>query len=378
MRVVRTWQVVASLAVVLTLAGCSSTPATAPTTKASTTTTTRPPSHPLPVVDTAATPKGWVAVDYGMAQISVHGSWNVYYEPQCFGGGERPGWVQVGPANTEGVGCPTFTQGDPKAPYAVIEPIDALGSLPIRRHLRRIVVNGITAYQEVGPEPGTTVPPPLHFYVPRLGAELTVSGVDAITVLHTLTWSPRAVVLTKDRLGAAPKDWKTVTAHVENVNMSVKVPPSWLESHSQYPYGECEPAAAWQLQNASGTVVISSDKNLVLLSCPNFPSVGTAVTASNWLRVDEMLPSTWMRDVELVFPAATSKSCFEIHSTRLCPATSPTGSILFLETWVNAQAGGSAPSKHLVVISLGLGGNGQVARQVLDSIRESTTPSEIG
>jgi hypothetical protein len=102
------------------------------------------------------------------------------------------------------------------------------------------------------------------------------------------------------------------------------------------------------------------------------------VTASNWLRVDEMLPSTWMRDVELVFPAATSKSCFEIHSTRLCPATSPTGSILFLETWVNAQAGGSAPSKHLVVISLGLGGNGQVARQVLDSIRESTTPSEIG
>ena len=145
MRVVRTWQVVASLAVVLTLAGCSSTPTTAPITKGSTTTTTRPPSHPLPVVDTAATPKGWVAVDYGMAQISVHGSWNVYYEPQCFGGGERPGWVEVGPATADGVGCPTFTQGDPKAPYSVIEPIDALGPLPIRRHLRRIVVNGITA-----------------------------------------------------------------------------------------------------------------------------------------------------------------------------------------------------------------------------------------
>jgi hypothetical protein len=32
----------------------------------------------------------------------------------------------------------------------------------------------------------------------------------------------------------------------------------------------------------------------------------------------------------------------------------------------------------LVVISLGLGGNGQVTRQVLDSIRERTTPSEIG
>ena len=46
---------------------------------ASTTAAVATPRTPLPVVDTAATPKGWVPVDYGDAQVSVPASFSVVY-----------------------------------------------------------------------------------------------------------------------------------------------------------------------------------------------------------------------------------------------------------------------------------------------------------
>jgi hypothetical protein len=70
----------------------------------------------LPVVEIAATPKGWVPVDYGAAQISVPASFGVYYPGQ---GSRRlwatPGALFLGPlaADTVQQSCsaPQFPRG---------------------------------------------------------------------------------------------------------------------------------------------------------------------------------------------------------------------------------------------------------------------------
>lgn len=335
----------------------------------------------LPVVDVAATPKGWVPVDFGMAQISVPHDWNLYYEPPCFSGGQGPGWVLVGmvqgkPTPRPGVACLSGPV-DPKAPHAAIEPDDAPG-LPTRTHERRIVVNGITAYEHLGAVAAATTTPSLYFYIPRLGSELVVSRADAMRVLHTLTWSPRAVVLASGHPSPAPKTWKTVSTRLANVTLSFKVPPSWPTKDTAWPYGLCEPTPTWGLRRAKDSVTFSTDSTYLPVACSGTMGRSASSPPSNWLRVDENMTNRVALNLGLVFPVATSKNCFDVHRIRLCPATSPSGSVLFMKTRVTHLLGGVATVRQPVIISLGLGGTGLVARDILDSIRVHTASSSVG
>ena len=64
------------------------------------------------------------------------------------------------------------------------------------------------------------------------------------------------------------------------------------------------------------------------------------------------------------FPVALSfsKQCLDLHGLNACPATSPAYSILFLRV-----TGPSLPKP--VLVSIGLAGNGMVARTIMHSLR---------
>jgi hypothetical protein len=91
-------------------------------------------------------------------------------------------------------------------------------------------------------------------------------------------------------------------------------------------------------------------------SCPYVPP--TPQPPENGVQVDSELITEPM--VTLSF----STHCLVLHSLTACPATSPAYSILVLKV---TMPGRSKP----VYVSIGLAGNGMVARRILYSLREA-------
>jgi hypothetical protein len=63
-----------------------------------------------------------------------------------------------------------------------------------------------------------------------------------------------------------------------------------------------------------------------------------------------------------VTPLTFSKHCLNLHGLTACPATSPSYSILVLRVTVPGR-------KNPVYVSIGLAGNGMIARTILYSLR---------
>lgn len=130
----------------------------------------------LSVVDTAATPKGWVSVDYGDAQISVPSNWNASYGVPC-DFVRRPGSVFVG--RTGHGACPLYVLKGVPAVYLVPEPGPGKPVIGTEQVVNGLVVMGIVhdSFEN-------------EYTVPALGVQLTLVGPKAQEVLSTLTWSP--------------------------------------------------------------------------------------------------------------------------------------------------------------------------------------------
>jgi hypothetical protein len=103
------------------------------------------------------------------------------------------------------------------------------------------------------------------------------------------------------------------------------------------------------------TVTLSTDARPVLLPpCPLIPP--TPQLPENGVQVDSGLRT------EPTVTLSLSAHCLVLQGLTACPATSPAYSILVLRVNV---AGRSKP----VFASIGLTGNGMVARTILDSVR---------
>ena len=192
----------------------------------------------------------------------------------------------------------------------------------------------------------------LHVYVPSLGVELTAAGLLAHRVVYTLTRSPRAVVLAHGPAPVVPSSWRSVAF----TGLRFSVPASWpIERTLVTPGLGTICLSAPGVAFVSTTVTLSTDKRpLVPPGCalvspkPQEPENGVQVDAG--LRTEPM--------VTLSF----SSHCLHLHGLTACPATSAAYSILVLRVTV---PGRSKP----VFVSIGLGGNGLVARAILYSLR---------
>jgi len=300
----------------------------------------------LPVVDLSATPKGWVPVAYGDAQVSVPATWGVLFNVCLIG--SPVGDVYVNP---NGGFC--AAKGPPKGRTTVtllrVTGSDFQGSPSSYRP--RSVINGIAVYElySYGPAPyvGT------HYLVPSLGIEVAAEGPLARRVVDTLTRSPRTAAVATGPAPSVPASWHSVTF----AGLRFSVPAGWPINRTQVTPGLGAICLTPDVAFLSTMVTLSTDARPFLLPpCAFIPPIPQQ--PENGVQIDSGLST------EPVVTLAFSKHCLSFGGLTACPATSPAYSILVLKVTV---PGRSKP----VYVSIGLAGNGMVARTILYSPRAS-------
>ena len=303
------------------------------------TTTVPTTAKALPAVDLSATPAGWVPVAFGNAQLSVPAAWWVLYDSPPCPTGSPTGEVFVNPP-PGAFACPleiapgpstTVSFGPPRSPLSTV-----LGHPE--------VINGISVY----PYP---TGPPRSYLVPSLGVEITVDGPLGQRVLHTLTWSPRSVVFASGSSPVVPSSWQQVTF----AGLRFSAPENWPVNRTQVTPGLGAICGEQGVAFSDTTVTLSTDaRPLLRPPCPLIRP--TPQQPENGVQVDSGLRT------EPTVTLSLSAHCLVLHGLTACPATSPAYSILVLR--INVP-GRDKP----VFVSIGLAGNGMVARTILYSLR---------
>ncbi len=323
----RRWAVRALLAVSLLVgtASCST-----PSLTASTSSTTRQAAGSSgPVVRTPKSPTGWLPVSFGDAQISVPASWSLISEGESVCP-QTPGVVILG----DGAFCPPDigNSGSP-SPLTVSlktnpdpNPSTVDDGPPFK-------INGISVYApSVAPD----------YIIPALHVVLEFTGDVPPQVLASLSYSPRAVVLAPDTHSSVPSNW----LHRQFAGLRFAVPPNWTIQEARNSRIPCHGPLfkANQVVLASGPYSASS--------CPDIPP-----TLQSIQTVSGMLVDSYGSD------AIGPTNCFGLlrksHGLAICLDTESVGSTLQASVWT---------SHGLVAVSLGLAGNGHVARTVFNSL----------
>ncbi|MGA3354482.1 MAG: hypothetical protein ABSD85_15065 [Acidimicrobiales bacterium] len=339
---------VATAVTALVLGACTSSPTVSPTT------TTKPPLNgnviSVSAVDTTATPAGWVPVDYGDVQISVPASFGVYYPGQdSCRLWATPGALFLGPLAADT--APRSCTAPGYLPATTVDIVSVSVFKVPSGYVRgdHIVLNGILVYPVIstGPQPPLTH---VEYYAPSLGVVVTANGPMATKVTDTLTRSPRTLVLASGPAPAVPSSWRAVTF----AGLRFSVPRSWVVK------GPC----TWALCGPGpvalyGGVFLDTDQRFWPQACPprqppEEPRNGVIVEGGDPLGSEGSF--------------STGGLCIHISNLTACPATSPAYSILVLKVTV---PGRSKP----VYVSLGLAGNGMVAKTILYSLRPATEPA---
>ena len=295
----------------------------------------------LPTVATNLTPPGWVAVPYGKVQISVPASWSIGIL-DCPGLSPTDGWVSLaGITMTDPpTSCPAQTTV-PSNQVIIGPPIGTVSSsLPV------VTANGFDAYVIANPEPRDG--PAYEVPFPSLDTAITVEGPMASTVLHTLTYSPRAVVLAKGAAPPIPASWHRVAFG----HLSAAVPEGWPVINEQVGGGGClspnlsfgRPAVFFN----TGTIPDSS-------SCVGSPFIVVQSPMDGFM-VD---PG---RYGPIASEAIRGEPCIEVNHLPVCPISADRYGVLVASVHLPDEA-------TAVAVVVGLGGNGVTARTILHSLR---------
>jgi hypothetical protein len=331
----------ALLAAACTSRGTATKPSTAPRNP---TATTLPPTDPATLVATV-TPKGWVPVDFGDAQVSVPADWLVHYDFEQIGDSAvgscalpvSPGVIYVG----EWSSCSLPNDAGPSAPVVTIEPLTNSWAHALLRPSR---VNGILV-EQVGASG--------IYLVPSVDVVLTASGRGTAAVLRTLTHSPAAAVLAPGPAPVVPNSWRWMTAGA----ISVAVPAGWPTTRTAVQQFAC----GLRVVGARDSVVLDSDASGSDMECP-FPVYSfEPQPPSNGLVVDLHPPTP---------PPATLAGCLHVAGVTACPMTGiPTPRDDFGAEIDVLSVIVTVPGNQPEVLEIGLGGNGMVARTILYSLR---------
>jgi hypothetical protein len=311
--------------------------------------TTKPSNQsPLPTVDTKATPPGWVPVDYGDAQISVQANW-VIAKAACAGAAafRADGFVGL-TGVTASQFCPEHTELPPNDVY--LGPGSTYTHLPTKR----TTVNGLTVVQEgVSGREATYVVAALNVTIQLVGP---ISG----EVIHSLTYSPRAVALAGGSPPPIPRSWH----RVDFGGLSVAVPSTWPTLTGRWE-GGCNDTVLLAPNQQSAVTTDAGTADLGPPSCPS----------SAFLKIQKP------RDGLVIDPGpygpiptdATFGPCMTVNHMSVCPTTS---NAYYPVVPATSDVGGvlvaavNVPGRfRSIAIEIGLGGNGMTARTILLSLR---------
>lgn len=340
-------------AAALALAACSTPSATTPTSAPTTSTTA--PSRPLPVVLTAATPKGWIPVDLGDAQLSVPSTFDVAYPGQDI--------CEVVPTGTAGLLLVNPGRVSAVCPPPAPGTRTLVRIIPVRRVPAAFAHktppsarNGVRVLMGSSAATGITE------YAPSLHVEVVAEGPMARRVAQTLTRSPRAVVLAPGPAPAVPSGWHLVRWG----GVEISVPPSWPVRHTDWALpgiaGVCGGVGGVVL--SAGVTLSNDTRNPAVINCPlalfrpapgRKPATGLVIDSGKTGGIEH-------------FPWEPASRCLHINGLSACPARTPDYSVVVLEVTV--------PGRKLpTIVSVGFAGNGMVARRILYSLRAETRSS---
>lgn len=283
-------------------------------------------------VDVAATPKGWVPVAYGNAQVSVPASWGL------FGGCPLP-------SQGTGQGQVLLAGLGPIQTYCMFDGTEGnfVGLGPGSDTSKGVasVINGVTVYN-------------LHavWNVPSLGVQLSLTGPLGMRVLQTLTHSPRSVALAPGPTPLVPATWHRVTFG----GLSVAVPKDWPEQKTTLlALGYC--GAYTSLDVAPPAVELESGDQFSAFHCAA-ERANVAVSRSvDGLFVDPG-PYSALRGVDGFGP------CIHLNDLTACPTTDDLYGVLVLAVHIPGRG-------QPVAVQIGLQGTGETARTILDSMEKA-------
>jgi hypothetical protein len=304
---------------------CSTTETSIP----ATTTPTHGVGSALPSVDRAVTPFGWVPVDYGDLQLSVPTTWGRITEgtESC---GPWTGVVTLG----SGEWCPpSMNTQQTEPPTVAIRTVD---SPNVRDEGSPGHINGLAVYA-----PGL----PGYFIVPKLHASLLLAGQVPPQLLKSLTYSPRAVVLTAGPSPTVPSDWRRISYG----GIRFAVPKTWSVRHLAF----APPCASNIVLPVAGVVLTAEQAPPV--GCPMVFGELNPVPQVAGVEVDDFqLPGASVpARSQCVGPA-------EVNGLMVCVNASPAYGELVAQVW---------SSGHLpVTVKIGLSGGGLTDRSVFYSM----------
>jgi len=311
-----------TLGMITVLAGAcgKAAPPTAPPTAATSSVRT-----PTIVVDRGATPPGWVPVAYGDIQVSVPATWDI-----DLGCPLATGNVYLGPVPK--LYCPS----EPPGLDIVVLGAD---TSPPPAGATATVINHITV-DMVGPDDTSMVIPVLH-------ASVSASGPLAGAVLHTVTYSPRAVALATGTSPAVPAHWRRLSFG----GLSAAVPRSWgIDRRPDVPV-HCAPI---DVSLPEPGVVLTTGTVESVRACPAMSSQAVSVPTDGLVvdpGPDGPLPAH-----------ASFGPCSPVHGLRVCSTSSDRDSILVVGVLVPGRI-------RPIAVEIGLAGSGVTARTILGSLR---------
>ena len=297
----------------------------------------------------ALTPAGWVPVADGDAELSVPSNWWVLYNVGC-PTGSPPGEVVVNPTDAH---CPPAMAGQGPKNVVWLVSRSYAGFRPSSSDGHRFI-NGFSVYDDSG-----------TYFVPPLGLQVSLSGPLAQRVLHTLSHSPRSVALATGPAPSVPASWRKLTFQ----GLAFAAPAEWPVEHTPTYYRYFGPTMCPGMisNHVTPLVVLSTDKSFASCftgaSSLPVPRDGLEIvpTPRDGLEVASKLGKATVKALALVF----STRCSALNDLTVCPATSPAYSILVLKVTVTGR---SKP----VYVSIGLAGNGMIARTILYSLRAAS------
>lgn len=310
------------------------------------------PRNTGPLVHVGMTPKGWVPIAFGDGQISVPSDWLAYRWGGAVGIGGIPvastGLVRItGPAGkaAEGAG-----PGDFGANQVFLSGTDVnTTSFPpwTPKEPATLRVNGFVVKRS-----GLS---PSIYDVPSLGLGLYINGPLAERVLHTLTYSPRAVVLAPGRV-RIPSSWRRILFD----GLTARVPKQWpVTSGFPEPVTEASPSCAgeplplyWFSQPA---VQLSAGNPTTSNACQVSPRWAFVQRPTDGLVIDGTVSS-------LIPPGIPLPPCLALHGLSVCPSPNA-ADVLIAEVEV--------PGRMPVGIGIGLSGDGRTAKAVYQSLSYS-------
>ena len=289
-----------------------------------------------PVVDLAATPQGWVPVDYGNAQVSVPANWNISFDGGC--PSPADGKVLLGQTGDWAHCSPEASQGD-SVYIATTSQTRGTGT--------PIVVNGITAYRYEGGEKFTDVASSV-WLVPSLGVELILTGPLSTKILQTLTDSPRSVALASGSAPSVPSSWHRVGFGP----LSIAFPATFHETRLNAWVNPC---------NVPPNVTMTAPPTVVLDTGAAEEPSACSFTST---RIDTPNDGIFI-DPGIYGPfeqGSTFGRCLDINGLIACPTTTDIYGMLVLDIGI--------PGNDPVAVEIGLAGSGEVARTILYSIEK--------